>query len=226
MRNNPRALPSREKLHELFAYEPETGFLVNKGTAYRKKGALSGTLDTYGYGQVCIEGKLFRSHRVVWKMAHGVEPLGLDVDHINGDKSDNRLENLQLLSHRANCSREKTTKSGLPAGVGKTPENRYRASIRLGSEYPHIGNYDTPEEASQAYEKALEMYSSGATTEEIRRFFGVGEYKSRGTSSIKGVSWDKNRGKWLAKAVVDNKRRYLGRFLTEEEAIEAVRRAK
>jgi len=54
------------------------------------------------YKKIWADGKTQWAHRVVWKEAHGDIPEGMTVDHINGNKSDNRIENLQLLSRIAN----------------------------------------------------------------------------------------------------------------------------
>ena len=57
------------------------------------------------YNRVWIDGKNVYEHRHVWSEAHGEIPEGMTIDHINGNKRDNRLENLQLLTQAENSRR-------------------------------------------------------------------------------------------------------------------------
>lgn len=84
------------------------------------------------------------------------------VDHINGDKLDNRVCNLQLISQRKNCSREKSIKSGLPTGVHlvkRKKTKRYQARFTVGTKMYHIGYFDTPELANNAYLERVSLLS-------------------------------------------------------------------
>lgn len=79
----------------------------------------------------------------------------LIVDHINNDKQDNRLDNLQLITQRENTSKDKKGGSSKYTGVRKTKYS-WRAEIKLRGKYTHIGNYKTELEAHLAYQKEIE----------------------------------------------------------------------
>jgi len=76
------------------------------------------------------------------------------VDHIHSNKLNNDISNLQILSNRQNLSRERTTKSGFPVGVQKI-RNRYRSIITIDYKRIHLSCFNTPEEASKAYQTKL-----------------------------------------------------------------------
>lgn len=78
------------------------------------------------------------------------------IHHINHDGTDNRLENLKLVSHRTNCSLRKKD-NGLPTGVEKR-RNTYKAGIVMNGKKVYLGSFKTPEEAGNAYQKALKKH--------------------------------------------------------------------
>lgn len=81
----------------------------------------------------------------------------LQIDHINEDKTDNRLENLQLITPRENTVKSRRKKSGLPTGVTKinTISNPYQSRIYHNGKTINLGSFPTPEEASKAYQDYL-----------------------------------------------------------------------
>ena len=116
-----------------------------------------------GYYQVGIQikglkAKTVKVHQLIAAAFLGYKFQGfkLVVDHIDSNKQNNNLNNLQIITQRENSSKEKTLKSGLPVGVyywKKT--NRYQCKIYINKKSIFLGYYDTPEEASKVYKNIL-----------------------------------------------------------------------
>ena len=106
------------------------------------------------------KNKQFLVHILVAMAFLGHTPNGHSsvVDHINSDKTDNRLENLRIVSHRENTTfgyLKKETSSRYPGVVWYKPTKKWRARIRINRKLKYLGCFTSEEEAAQAYEKAL-----------------------------------------------------------------------
>ena len=102
--NKPLKLPSRDLLHQLFEYNFETGALTWKSG--RRKGKEAGYTNQQGYRivgiKVGLRRKEYKVHRLVYYMFTGNPLLKQVIDHIDGNKSNNRLTNLRAVTHRVN----------------------------------------------------------------------------------------------------------------------------
>ena len=113
---------------------------------------------TLRYTNIRIDGKTYWSHRVAWFYTHGHWPNGI-IDHRNGDKYDNRLDNLRVVCPMGNAENRRALMRGkkedLPIGVFKMPRpglpNPYMARIAARGARKYLGCFPTPEAASAAY---------------------------------------------------------------------------
>jgi len=139
---------------ERYHYCPETGNLYYKVSTGRvKKGDRVGTT-CLGYRVTKINNKHYFIHKIVWALHHGYIPD--NVDHINGDKLDNRIENLRECSHQDNMrNRKKKLGKTLSKGVYKH-HNKYKAMIRSDGVEHYLGLFNSEREAAQAYNTAAE----------------------------------------------------------------------
>lgn len=110
-----------------------------------------------GYAVAFDNGKTIYMHRLLMQPTRGMQ-----VDHINTNKIDNRRENLRLVTasqNARNCSKSKNNKSGYK-GVYKHHEGKkpWKAQILADGKAVSIGYYETPEEAAKAYDEAAVKY--------------------------------------------------------------------
>lgn len=147
-------------LCEIFVYDPDTGKLFWKrreGGApgwngkYAGKEAFTST-SSHGYRQGSLLGGVYRAHRVIWAMVHGKWPED-DIDHINGDRIDNRIVNLRSVSRSENCMNSsvgKRNKSGVVGVSWSKRENKWKAQIQKDGKNIFIGNFVNFEDAVRA----------------------------------------------------------------------------
>lgn len=143
-----------EGLREKFSYDPDTGRLYN-----RKTGRRLGYEKKTGYWWVGFRQKQLRFHRVVWMIVHGHEPD--QIDHINGDRSDNRICNLRNVGRRENSKnmrRYPNNKSGCSGVNLHAKSKRWIAQIRDDGRYVYLGSFVDLESAIQARKDAEAKY--------------------------------------------------------------------
>lgn len=149
--------PSAERLRELLNYEPDTGRLTWRSRLTRTdlNGLEAGTLDVRGYRAVFIDGYRAPGHRAIWCMQTGRWPVG-HVDHINGERADNRWENLREVTMQGNAhNRRKPHKNNKIGLLGVTRNKlRFEAGIKVNGKHVYIGLFKTAEEAHAAYVEA------------------------------------------------------------------------
>ncbi len=158
-------------IREFMAYDPETGALVWKAISHRRINAVGdhvGRVNTWGYLGVCRAGKTIPCHRIGWFLHYGAWP-SMDLDHINGNKLDNSIENLREVDRSTNMENfhvaRKDNKSGL-LGVSidaKKRQQRYKATIKVKGKSRTIGRFYTAEEAHLAYLEAKRLLHKGCT---------------------------------------------------------------
>jgi HNH endonuclease len=149
-----KSLPSQEDLRDAFSYDSQTGRLiwVKCSTSKIKPGTPAGKLNKTGYIQIKFRGCVYYAHRLIWMYHTGEDPGKLFVDHINLDRSDNRIENLRLVTVQQNAHNTRVrshSKSGFKGVYFE--RGRYRVRIRVDGRTKNFGSYPTPEEAYSVY---------------------------------------------------------------------------
>ena len=157
MTTRPLQLPSVPELGKLFCYEPETGELRwrIKPAKCILVGAVAGYRDKLGYRQVQIGFQRCLAHRIIWKLLTGKDPR-IGLDHINGDPSDNRFENLRLASQGQNRANSRRAKSGLKGASFKA--GKWEAGIKVNYKTIYLGRFETEHQAHEAYCAAARKY--------------------------------------------------------------------
>jgi hypothetical protein len=152
-------LPSQSQLQELLEYSVITGGLrwrVNMVCAV-KAGQVAGCIGARRYVAIRIYGKQYRAHRIIWCLVTGDDPGRLEVDHINGDPSDNAWHNLRLVSPTQNAHNRRlalNNTSGYQGVSWDKANKKWAARIMSNNRSTNLGYFSTPEEAHQAYLKA------------------------------------------------------------------------
>lgn len=148
---------NKEKLNEVFQYNVDGSFTVKIKIGYRVVGQiLSGSIDSYGYARLRVSGKQYIFHRLVWIYHHGDIPKTHQIDHINGIKHDNRIENLRLatIAENAQNVNKRTDNSSGCIGVSwYKPLQKWRVQIQVHKRKLHLGYFNTKIEASDTYLK-------------------------------------------------------------------------
>lgn len=153
---------THEQLVDVLRYDANEGrfYWLKKGRGIRpSRNCQAGSFDAHGYGQIRIDGKTYKEHRLVWLYVHGEFPTA-QIDHINHDRRDNRIENLRLvdnMENHKNRPRQSNNKTGIP-GVWYDKRGFYTAYITVNGERIGLGYHKTLESAKEAREAANVKY--------------------------------------------------------------------
>lgn len=171
---------NRDRVVELFNYDPVVGVFTRKICTINRLrvGEVVGSLDGAGYLTTFFDGHSYKLHRLAWVIERGRIPDNLEVDHINGVRSDNRLVNLRLATRSQNAQNQKRAHRDATTGKrGVTLHKRtgrYAAQIFINGTNKHLGLFGSPDEAEAARiaaEKLLHPFSP-INTEIIGRIVG------------------------------------------------------
>lgn len=147
---------TQSRLQELIDYDPGTGVFRNRvhRSATARQGAVTGCVARNGYVVIRIEGVLYYAHRLAILYVTGELPPKM-TDHINGDRTDNRFENLRPATNQENMGNKKRGKPNSHGLRGvrynKPGPNPWCAQITFRGINRHLGVFPTKEEAHEAY---------------------------------------------------------------------------
>lgn len=163
---SPKKLPAG--LEKVFGYDPLTGdlhWLIHRPNKGIKPGDIAGNIQKTGYRRLEHMENSMLAHRIAWLLYYGEEPNM--IDHINGNRADNRIENLRSVTPRVNSQNrrrpQKDTRSGFLGVDQARGTKNWRASIQTDGKRVRLGSYETREEAYAAYVAAKQKYHEGCT---------------------------------------------------------------
>lgn len=162
-----KSLPPVDYLRKRLRYEPETGklfWLDSDDMSNRWRAQFSGkeafTSVCLGYHTGSIDDATFKAHRVAWAIYHGDWPNG-QIDHQNGVRTDNRIENLRLVTPQENMRNRtinRNNTSGICGVSWAKSEEKWKAQIKVGGKIIHLGYFQNIDDAKAARDAASAHY--------------------------------------------------------------------
>jgi len=156
---------TQTELKERLEYNPDTGLftrLTDSGGG-QYKGSIAGHINNgkgKGYVAMSVYGRNYAAHRLVWLYVHGYFPEFMD--HINGCRHDNRLENLREVTRKTNAKNlgiRKSNTSGFTGVNWQKLDNKWQARITIGGETIQLGYFINIEDAIEARKAANIKYN-------------------------------------------------------------------
>lgn len=169
------------------------------------------------------DGRTFSLSQLVAMAFLGHKPDGhnIVVDHINGNKLDDRAVNLRLVTQRANsstcfrCNDDRLSSTYI--GVSWSKEtSKWMSGIQYKGKRIHLGLFDNEIDASITYNRAL--------SEIENKTFNTDAYKPKRSSKYKGITFAKKHNKWYSSVRVNGVKKHLGSFASEADAYRAQQR--
>lgn len=162
--------PDISTLKSLLSYDDKTGALTwavrddaqfkspkkRESWNSRYAGKVAGAVQSDGYLHLKVLGITHRSHRIAWAIFYGEWPSD-QIDHINGDKTDNRILNLRNVTHAQNGRNQKlrsTNTTGAHGIYWDKTKRKWRAQINRDGKTTHVGLFDCLDTATAARKKA------------------------------------------------------------------------
>jgi hypothetical protein len=165
---------TREYVESILDYNSDTGVFTWRRRPdaplwwnVRYAGQIAGGRDAHGYLTLRIADRAYKAHRVAWCCVTGsMPPADAEIDHVNGDRKDNRAANLRLADDQQNAANariRKDNKSGFKGVSWHRRLRKWQAQINDGGKRRSLGYFDNPEAAKRAYDtRAREMHGEFA----------------------------------------------------------------
>lgn len=163
--------PTQTRLLELFEFDAAVGVLIwrERPTDHfasvgawktwnkRYSGSVAGNINGDGYRQIRIDGARWLAHRLIWIYANGPIPAGMQIDHLNGVRDDNRLQNFRLVTNAENGRNQSMPRNNTSGVIGvgwHKLARKWRAMIMIDGRTKYLGLFDTVADAAAARAKA------------------------------------------------------------------------
>jgi hypothetical protein len=146
---------SYDKIHELFEYRDGSLLWKIKPRNGIQLGQKAGTLNHNGYIHIRLNKKTYQSHRLIFLMHHGYLPEMLD--HIDCNRSNNKIENLRPATNMQNQYNQKLhpkNKTGVKGVCFDNAKGKFLAQFRVNRTICKVGHFVTLEEAAKAVQEA------------------------------------------------------------------------
>lgn len=202
--------PTPEFLRSVLNFDPKSGILYWKArsdvsrtwnTRYAGKPALACDRGD-GYLTGTVNGKRLSAHRVMWALVYGAWPIS-EIDHINGNPSDNRILNLRLASRSENCINIAGRRHGVRCFKGVywyEKLGRWVAKVTPKGKTKHLGYFASEVEAAEAYDRAaIQVFGEYAKTNKI-----MGLYEDKNRVSVRDSVRSKSHKQGFAVHVIDD----------------------
>jgi hypothetical protein len=142
---------SAEICRERFDYIDGKLYWKTKRCGRAMPGTEAGGVFDTGYRRIGYEGRQISAHKIIWVIHFGDIPQGFFIDHINGVRNDNRIENLRMVTHRENVRNNPRSRAGRVPGVSfHSRHKHWRAYVKINGKHIHLGNYDSEADAIKA----------------------------------------------------------------------------
>ncbi|WP_346827240.1 HNH endonuclease [Serratia inhibens] len=162
-------LPSQKYLAERLIYHPSSGEFFWKEIAVcngndaawnaKYAGKIAGLVcQRYGYRRMCIDGTHYRANRIAWRISTGYDPGELCIDHIDGDKANDAIANLRLVTHSENMRNrgsQSNNASGMKGIYWHRRDKKWIARVCVNRKYQNLGRFKTAGEAFAAYKNGV-----------------------------------------------------------------------
>jgi hypothetical protein len=147
---------TQERLMEVLSYDSDTGVFVWRQKRGRQvNGSVAGSPHNAGYWSIRVDGRALLAHRLAWMYVHGDWPS--EIDHINGDRRDNRIANLRHVTRQQNC-RNAAMRSHNQTGVNGVAYyqryRRFRVIMTVDGQSRYLGSFKTLDEAAEVRKSA------------------------------------------------------------------------
>jgi hypothetical protein len=152
-----KPLPPLEYVQEHWRYDPNTGLFWWRNQGPKRNRDLfkpAGYLHTQSkYWKLCIDGQEYRAHRIAWLLYYKQDPGRFQIDHIDRDRRNNKIDNLRLVTpqqNQFNVNTQSNNTSGVTGVCWRKKRKKWNAHGKLDGKYYNLGYFDSKNDAIAA----------------------------------------------------------------------------